>query len=421
MKILWICNVATPAAAKALNMVETVSVSWLVGMSEAIKETVELCVAIPTNTFQERKQVLADGILYIAIPRKSKNGIWYEKNIEKCIKEIIENEKPDCIHIWGTEFPHVLSAVKACQSCGVLEQTVISIQGLVSVIAKHYFQGLPQKVIHALTFRDLVKCNNIYQQKHQFERRGYYEQKALSLCGNVIGRTDWDHACVELMNPNIHYFHNNETLRDEFYQEKWQYETCQKHRIFISSAGYPVKGFHYAIEALRILMEEYPDLEVCIPGNDIFDQSFLHKIRETSYIRYIRKCICKYNLRNKIIFLGVLDARQMCEQYKLANVFVSASVIENSPNSLGEAMILGTPVVASDVGGVRNMLVDKQEGFLYPQDEPYMLAYYIKIIFEMGAGVTELTQNARKHALITHDRKKNQEDLLRIYNCIKKK
>ena len=58
------------------------------------------------------------------------------------------------------------------------------------------------------------------------------------------------------------------------------------------------------------------------------------------------------------------------------------STIENSPNSLGEAMLLGLPCISSHVGGVANMLVHGVEGFLYPSDEPYMISYYVCKLFE---------------------------------------
>ena len=66
----------------------------------------------------------------------------------------------------------------------------------------------------------------------------------------------------------------------------------------------------------------------------------------------------------------------MCEQYLKANVFVLPSAIENSPNSLGEAMMLGTPTVVSDVGGVKNMIDHEKEGYVYQPDASYMIAYY---------------------------------------------
>ena len=68
----------------------------------------------------------------------------------------------------------------------------------------------------------------------------------------------------------------------------------------------------------------------------------------------------------------------MKERFLKSNVFVSPSTIENSPNSLGEAMLLGIPCISSDVGGVKNLLKHEEEGYVYQTDAPYMLAYYVK-------------------------------------------
>ena len=108
----------------------------------------------------------------------------------------------------------------------------------------------------------------------------------------------------------------------------------------------------------------------------------------------------------------------MKKRYLSAHVFVSPSSIENSPNSLGEAMLLGVPSVTSDVGGVKNMLEHGKEGYVYPFDEAYMIAYYVSKIFDDDSLATEMSKNAKAHAQITHNREKNLETLLTIYRNI---
>ena len=108
----------------------------------------------------------------------------------------------------------------------------------------------------------------------------------------------------------------------------------------------------------------------------------------------------------------------MVDNLLKANVFVQASSIENSPNSLGEAMLLGVPCVASNVGGTSDMLIDKEEGFLYPYTEPAMLAYYISKVFNDDELASKIGKNAKAHALITHDRKTNTDNMLKIYRRI---
>ena len=131
--------------------------------------------------------------------------------------------------------------------------------------------------------------------------------------------------------------------------------------------------------------------------------------------------IKRLDLERNVVFTGPLDEKKMCQRYFKSNVFVCPSSIENSPNSLGEAMILGVPSVASYVGGIPDMLKDKEEGFLYQHDAPYMLAQYVCEIFENEDLALKFSNNARQHALKTHDRDENARNLIEIYEEIKGK
>ena len=57
-------------------------------------------------------------------------------------------------------------------------------------------------------------------------------------------------------------------------------------------------------------------------------------------------------LERKVTFLGRISASQMREEYLKCGMFVCPSSIENSPNSLVEAALMGAPVIASRVGGI---------------------------------------------------------------------
>ena len=62
------------------------------------------------------------------------------------------------------------------------------------------------------------------------------------------------------------------------------------------------------------------------------------------------------------------------------------------------------------------MLVHKKEGFLYTYTEPALLAHYISYYFESDELAINSGKYAKKHAVITHDRKKNVADIIEIYN-----
>ena len=108
----------------------------------------------------------------------------------------------------------------------------------------------------------------------------------------------------------------------------------------------------------------------------------------------------------------------MANRLLKSNVFVQASSIENSPNSLGEAMLLGVPCIASNVGGTSTMLKDKEDGFLYPFGDYALLAYYIDQVFKNNDYALKFSKNSQKHANITHNKKTNENCMIEIYKKI---
>ena len=308
--------------------------------------------------------------------------------------------------------------MNAAEKQGMTNRCVISIQGLCSVYARHYAEGIPVPVQRQYTLHDLLKRENILGQQRIYERRGSLEVQALQKTQHVIGRTHWDLACTQMLAPQARYHFCNETLRESFYEGQWSYGKCQKHRIFASSCVYPVKGFHYLLEALAEVVKEYPDTVLAVPGNNFLHLDRKGRLHQDNYHRYLKNLAEHYSLTEKIEFLGKLSPEGMKEQYLKANVFALPSTIENSPNSLGEAMLLGAPCVAADVGGVTTMLESGKEGLVYQSTAPYMLAGCIKQVFTMEEKAETMGRAASNHARITHDPGKNLEDLLGIYREI---
>ena len=83
-------------------------------------------------------------------------------------------------------------------------------------------------------------------------------------------------------------------------------------------------------------------------------------------------------------------------------------------------MLLGVPCISSDVGGVKNLMKHEEEGYVYQPDASYMLAYYVKKIFEMEKQSEVLGEHAKVHATKTHSREQNLKILLDIYEKILK-
>lgn len=420
MKILWLSNIILPSIAQNIGQKPSVYGGWLTGLSNGLLryDGIELGVCFPNdNNININGRI--SNLYYFGY---SKSIIKSDSNtnlLEFYFRNVIEEFKPDIIHIFGTENIHSIAMVKATISLGIINKVVVSIQGLLSFYAKHYYSGLSNKVINSYTLRDFIYHDNIKKGKEYFVKFGKFEVETLKLVNYIIGRTDWDKACTEKINPSADYYFCNETLRDEFYLHKWDIAKCQKYTIFISQASYPIKGFHFVLEALPDIIKEFPDTHVYVAGNDITKYKTLKdKLKITSYGKYINGLIMEYKLSDYITFTGVLSETEMCNYFLKANVFISASSIENSPNSVGEAMILGVPVVCSDVGGVKNLMTHEIEGFIYQHDAPYMLSYYVNKIFKDENIASKFSRNSRNRSIATHDKRKNTDRLRHVYNEI---
>ncbi len=423
LKVLWLCNIPIPKIAKSIGLPGFVTGGWLEVLSEQLlnSEHVSLAISFPLSNIEKMMTGKVGKCNYYAIPRTKKSDTKYEKNVEEYYKEIIHNYEPDIIHIWGTEFPRTLSMINVCEEYNMLDQTIIDIQGLCSIIEKHCLASLPNKIVKRKTFRDFVKNDSIKLQQKKYCLRGKYEVLALKKAKHVIGRTNWDIACIKNITQSVNYYSCNRILRNEFYNNKWQISKCKKYSILINQGAKPLKGLHYVLEALFLVLKSYPNTQLCIAGKEINKKnSLIEKLKISSYDKYIYELIEKYRLEDKIIFLGPLEERKMCQQYLESHVFVSASSIENSPNSVGEAMILGVPTISSYVGGVSSMLDHNREGFLYQHDAPYMLAYYIKKIFGDKELAEKLSDKARDRAIKTHDMNTNFNRMMQIYRKVLK-
>lgn len=420
MKIMWLVNVKIPLIYRILGESNKTNVGgWLDQVSERIKEEKEhsLSIVYPTNK-KEGEEGEYENISYRGVyfePRAMNAGkLAAEKYIEE-FKEMLRVEKPDIIHIHGTEFQHAYFMTEAAKEIGISDCVVISIQGMVGYYAKHYEFGLPWYVKYGRTVKEIILNRCLHTGMKEYLRRGVYEKKAILNVKHIIGRTNWDEGCVKLINPNITYHFCNETLRKAFYGKRWEYEICEPYTIFVSQASYPIKGFHILLRALKLVKQVYPQLKVRVAGPDITQGNIVNGF---SYSLYIKSLINKYELRDSIVFVGPQNEIQMRENMLKANVFVSPSTIENSPNSLGEAMIMGVPCITSDVGGVANLLIHNKEGYIYPLDEYYMLAFYIIKIFSESSIAKSLGARAAIHANETHNPDMNYAEMFQIYRRI---
>lgn len=339
-------------------------------------------------------------------------------NISNELETILDKELPDIVHVFGTESIFVRSCANVCCECGYQDRTIIWIQGLKYAYAEHYFGGISDKSICFPTVRDIVRKDSLLRQHCKFKLEGEQEKELLRKIQYVTGRTEWDYVHSTFINPQIHYYKVNETMREKFYESRWDISKIEKFSVFVSQSHYPIKGFHWLLKAIAQVKEYYPQVKVYVSGSN---NSFVSGMRKTGYGRYIQQLISDLKINDNIHYVGMLSQEEMISRYLQSNVFVSPSAIENSPNSVCEAMLLGMPVISSTVGGVNDLINHKKEGYLYQYDAPYLLANYICRIFNDERLAIEMGCAARERALSTHNPERNFNDLMEVYNDIWRK
>jgi len=411
MKVLWITNVPLPAACARIGISTPVVGGWLFAGAQALCEasTVQLGLACLYDgddlvSFEDA------GCQYYLVPRSKTKG--YDVALEQKWRDVHNEFMPDIVHLHGTEYSHGLAYLRGVENANV----IVSVQGLVSVYSKYYFGGIDAlTVLKYVTLRDILRFDSLFQQRRNMRLRGQYELECLKRVRNVLGRTRWDEAHVRAINSEAVYHHCGETLRKQFYVNRWRGWRGEFPVIFLSQAHYPIKGLHKVLEALHLIRKDLPNVRLQIAGNDFFSIS---RLKLPGYGAYIRQLLSEYCLADCVEFLGVLTEEQMVDAYCRASLFLCPSIIENSPNSIGEAQLLGVPCVSANVGGVMDMINDGITGMLYRFDEPEMLAYAVVKVLSDRKLSESLSESGRVAANARHNPLTNVNELIDIYGRV---
>jgi len=149
-----------------------------------------------------------------------------------------------------------------------------------------------------------------------------------------------------------------------------EYGTAKETRLVVS-AGHLIelKGHHRIVRAVRKLADDGIDVELLIAGG---------RGRADDYEPALRREIAELGLENRVRMLGHLDRVALAKLLSAADVFCLASAREGWPNVIHEAQACGTPVVATNVGGVPEMIPSENLGLVVPPNDPAALHAALK-------------------------------------------
>lgn len=119
-----------------------------------------------------------------------------------------------------------------------------------------------------------------------------------------------------------------------------------------------VKDHSTLLKGFAMLIKEIPNLKLCIIGDGPYKNVILEESK-------------KLGIKEKVIFLGMRE--DIPELLKIIDLYVQTSIYEGISNTLLEAIASKVPVIATNVGGTPDIIIDNQTGLLIPPKEPYKI------------------------------------------------
>lgn len=418
MRVLWTANLIPANLSAKLNLPSEVLGGWVESMAKQLNKLdgFELAIACKCGENQVFFEDV-DGVKYYSLGYSSSTD--FDLLVSRC-SEIISEFSPEIVHIEGTEFVHSKAMLCAAKSLNI--PAVVSMQGILNGYYNYQCGNLQiDDMMFSKSLTDIFSAWILHLRKTKwFKPRMKSEKKIIENADYILGRTTWDRAHSYAINPNAKYYPCSRILRAPFYEEKWSLEKMERHSIYVGNGYSALKGVHFVVMALPYLIREYPDIKVYVAGYKPYQENDKRSFLKKGYASYLKKLIYDLGVQDHIEFTGPLKANQVAETLSKVNAYVLCSTIENSPNTLGEAMMVGTPCVASYVGGVSDMAEDGKEALFYRNDDPKLLAWNIKRIFDNDELALSLSEAGKKKALITHDAERNAQLLIDAYTDILK-
>ena len=283
--------------------------------------------------------------------------------------ELVRERVPDVVHIHGTERFFGLMAARKLIST----PCVISLQGLLGPYVPAFFGALsPKEVWRSNRLIELATRSGLLWQYEGYLRGARQEREILAGAKSFMGRTDWDRAHVRSANATANYYHVGEMLRPAFREHRWDVSECERYTVIFTNAGEPRRGTEVLRRAMLTVRREFPNAKLRLAGS---------VGARRGYERFLRRMIAEIGLAEAVEFLGYLDGSAMARELCRAHVFAIPSYIENSPNSLCEAMQVGLPAVATYAGGIPSLVEQGRTGLFFPAGDVALLAHAILRVF----------------------------------------
>lgn len=417
MKVLWLSSSNTLFNEKGDRAYN--GKGWIASLQRALKQfggdDVELGVAFVSG--EDSDAIVQDGVTYFRIKKRSPKGfgkLYYNfrggciENYDDRIREIADRFSPDVIHVFGCE-SKLSSAIASIIEIPV----IVHLQGILNEYIKYFYpKGISGKdmIIPKTFVNEVILRNGFIHLSEDYIRRADEEKRFLAAMKYAMGRTEWDRNVCRTYSE-ARYFHVDEVMRDSFYDNAGKWSLHPERRVlnlFTTISETPYKGLDLILKSAGLLKKRGVDFKWKVAG--IRSDSGILGIFEKKFGLAAREC--------NVFPVGILDEHGIVTEMLDSDIYVHPSYIDNSPNSLCEAQMLGIPVIATAVGGVPTLIEDRKTGVLVTSGDEMSLVSEIERLYGDKRLMVSIGTSAASAAEKRHDKVTIVESLLSVYRSI---
>ncbi len=388
--------------------------TWVEALQKAImRYSKDLEVGLCFEFGNSNSKLVKDGFTYYPIDIKTsiknKIKILSSPREEYALLRVhylqaINDFKPDIIHCFGTEMWHYSLLAKE-----VNMPMVVHIMG---------FQNIYYDVSNIVTHESDIYRNCHYNpfsifryayfRKKKSEIRCQMELEEMKVNHYFMGRTDWDKSIVKFLSPGSKYYYCAEAIRPQIYdsQKVWELHKNKRLRLITIGSGSDLKGNEIILKTAKILKKILViDFEWRVTTN-------------AKAIRPYEKIVSIKHEDVNVNLIGRVDTEGIINELSNADIYVHPAIIDNSPNTLCEAQLIGIPVIATNVGGIPQLVENGKTGILYPYNESYALAFHIMDLFQDKKKMLSISKQEYTMSHIRHNPEEIVRNLTNIYSDI---
>lgn len=338
-------------------------------------ERFENWIVCPDGEYSKKMKKIGVKIINTHIDDKSINPITDRSSIAE-LTDIFKSLKPDVVHTHTSKGGYV----------GRIAARHAKVPHVIHQVHGFHFTQLNgvKKKIYAYAEKWLSKYADIllFQNMNEFELSkdmGFEKRTKLLYIGNGISMEEFEDAKVK------------DAPKDG-----------EKLKIVCIARLEPVKNHEMLFEVARILKNKKINFEILLVGGGHLKDD------------YVKICE-ELGIRDQIKFVGNVDRKEVKDILASSHISVLTSLKEGKPRSLMESQIVGLPVIATDVIGTNEIVLNGKTGFLVKVGDIETFADKIESLYENKELWKSMSNNAKENAKQNFDEDVVVERLKNLY------